>query len=211
MARCELVLFSPLWFRANHDGLWVVLGEGGGFAGHPLHVQLAVHDGFLLYPPHDGPRASPKHEPKAALWAQPLRPFIVVRLFPHALLDLCVGQKGLGKQCPNRLGKHGHEFAFDCVKLLLADLRFFILDFDSFQTEATRIYVIDPQMSDRRIERLIGLLPSFTKQSRVAISGSIDFLQESRSINRTNIDGSKDAICPQDSLFYPIISACSVL
>ena len=120
------------------------------------------------------------------------------------------------------LVERGQDFAFDAVNLLLVHLRFHLVDTkdpsassSSSSSSPTRVrrYMVDPQLSNRRIERLLQLLPKFPQ--KCPTSGTIGDLQsgvgEGGNWKRTNVDGAKDASCPQDSVLYPILSHCIIL
>ena len=121
------------------------------------------------------------------------------------------------------LVERGEDFAFAAVTLLLVHLRFCLVTTEDEQPPVgtstppagsrIRRYIVDPQLSNRRIERLIQLLPSFPKGTPT--SGTIDTMRfegkDDHRWERTNIVGAQGASCPQDSLFYPILSHCVIL
>jgi len=126
------------------------------------------------------------------------------------------------------LVERGHEFAFAAIHLLLVRLHFRLVSGSmdsslSFAKETIpappnqlRRYVVDPQLSDGRIKRLLQMLSSFSKKA--PLSGKIHTTTVGNVANfslngfeRINIDGAMDASCPQDSLLYPILSHCIIL
>jgi len=110
------------------------------------------------------------------------------------------------------LVERGHEFAFEAVKLLLVHLRFLPKDLALEQRAVARTFVVDPQLSDRRIDRLVAVTPPFAKKlGKVALSGAFAVLPPEAGFSRTNVDGMLDAACPQDSLFYGVWSRCDLL
>lgn len=115
------------------------------------------------------------------------------------------------------LVERGQDFAFDAVQLLLVQLRFHLVihnneDSNTSSSSPTRVrqYMVDPQLSNRRLQRLLQLLPAFPE--KCPTSGTVGELeQEVGQWKRTNVDGAKDASCPQDSILYPILSHCIIL
>jgi hypothetical protein len=76
------------------------------------------------------------------------------------------------------------------------------------RVQLARAYVVDPMLSDRRLERLLALLPGYTRAGAGPVSGTLAVLP---AVPRLNRDGAKDAACAQDSLLYPLLSRCALL
>jgi hypothetical protein len=76
------------------------------------------------------------------------------------------------------------------------------------RAQIARGYVVDPMLSDQRLNRLLALLPGYTRAGPGPVSGSLAVLT---AVPRLNRDGAKDAACAHDSLLYPLLSRCALL
>jgi len=108
------------------------------------------------------------------------------------------------------LVERGDKFTQDAMKLLVTHCRFIVHDFNGDSVQATRTFVVDPQLSDQRLNFLLALFPVTCYETSAPSSGTLVELSDSV-FSRTNVNGDADAKCPQDSFFYPILSRCEIL
>ncbi|GBG25466.1 Hypothetical Protein FCC1311_016852 [Hondaea fermentalgiana] len=159
----------------------------------------------------------------------------------HAALALQKGKSEVtGWQLEDAtLVERGHELAYAALELLLVHLRCTLLHDPRSETSsssvgaleagaaspkssppselssggAERVFVMDTSLSDKRIDHLLRLFPAATVttgKKRVAQSGTpCESVEPAR--KRINREGEADAPCPQDSMFYAVISKCEIL
>eukprot|EP00516_Mucochytrium_quahogii_P001063 CAMPEP_0203753548 /NCGR_PEP_ID=MMETSP0098-20131031/7302_1 /ASSEMBLY_ACC=CAM_ASM_000208 /TAXON_ID=96639 /ORGANISM=" , Strain NY0313808BC1" /LENGTH=310 /DNA_ID=CAMNT_0050644195 /DNA_START=92 /DNA_END=1021 /DNA_ORIENTATION=+ len=146
-------------------------------------------------------------EEMASSQREALRLYILEFQMKDGLLPFIVGlSKALQNQLLNEKNvcyfrfddaavvERGHVFAERSINLLLRDLRCSLYEDSPERTERT--YKLDPQLSNPRIRRLLGLFPSHLRVENLPTSGSVGVLENT---TRVNVSGEKDAKCPQDS------------